>query len=290
MLYKVKIAYLCLLCVGLNPLFTDAGAAAAGLKGLAKSAKKVDGGPPIPTGCFVAGTLITMADGSQKPIEEVKEGERVLAKDEKSGQVKAKKVTQSFKRTVQESIVITFATGEQIETTLDHPFYSKRGDFSGFLAAGQLGIGTSIVTRAGPRVGIAKVEKRSTPVVVYNMEVEGFHTYFVGKSKLWVHNPGCTPNSISSRIKDDPRLVKEAETAGRSHQRSIDALTDQLSKGNTNPGIGSKHLFGDVHEARSRDGARVYFRNSEDGIEIIGKSNKSNQDRVISILKERNGG
>ena len=28
---------------------------------------------------------------------------------------------------------------------------------------------------------------------VYNLEVEGFHTYFVGKSRLWVHNIDCEP-------------------------------------------------------------------------------------------------
>ena len=82
-------------------------------------------------------------------------------------------MTQAFKRTVGESVVITFATGEQIETTLDHPFYSKRGDFSGFLAAGQLGIGTLIVTRAGPSTQVMKVESRNQAKTVYNFEVQG---------------------------------------------------------------------------------------------------------------------
>ena len=26
---------------------------------------------------------------------------------------------------------------------------------------------------------------------VYNFEVDGFHTYYVGKSGVWVHNDGC---------------------------------------------------------------------------------------------------
>ncbi len=42
-------------------------------------------------------------------------------------------------------------------------------------------------------------------------------------------------------------------------------------------------------EARSRGGARVYFRNTDDGVEILGYSNKSNQqtviDRILSIFK-----
>jgi RHS repeat-associated protein len=33
-----------------------------------------------------------------------------------------------------------------------------------------------------------------------------------------------------------------------------------VSKGNLNPGIGTKNLFGDISYARARDGARVFFR------------------------------
>jgi hypothetical protein len=52
-----------------------------------------------------------------------------------------------------------------------------------------------------------------------------------------------------------------------------------------NPGIGTKSVFGNVFEARARDGARVYFRNTDDGIEILAKSSKSNQARVIERLR-----
>lgn len=92
---------------------------------------------------------------------------------------------------------------------------------------------------------------------------------------------------VTSRIDEDPRLLKEAEKAGRSHQRSIDGLTRQLQQGNYNPGTGSKRLFSDVYEARAKDGARVYFRNTGDGVEILAKSNKGNQGTVIRALRQR---
>jgi RHS repeat-associated protein len=95
---------------------------------------------------------------------------------------------------------------------------------------------------------------------------------------------------IRSSIDADNRLVKEAEAAGRSHQDSLNRPVDQLAHGNMNPGIGTKRLFGSVLEARARDGARVYFRVRTDGIiEILAKSSKSNQSRVISILEELYG-
>jgi hypothetical protein len=62
-------------------------------------------------------------------------------------------------------------------------------------------------------------------------------------------------------------------------------LTSQLARGNLNPGIGTKHLFGDVFYARSRDGARVFFRQGEGGIEILAKASKHNESRVINMLE-----
>jgi len=95
--------------------------------------------------------------------------------------------------------------------------------------------------------------------------------------------------AVRSELDADGRLVREASRMGSSHQRSIDALTTQLSNGNLNPGIGTKHLFSGVFEARARDGARVYFKVSDDEIVIVGKSTKSNQRRVIDILEELYG-
>lgn len=94
-------------------------------------------------------------------------------------------------------------------------------------------------------------------------------------------------NPLNARV--DSRLVREAERLGSSHQRSVDALTTQLANGNLNPGIGTRRLFGDVFEARARDGARVYFQQTGDQISVLAKSTKSNQQRVINILEELYG-
>jgi Pretoxin HINT domain len=34
---------------------------------------------------------------------------------------------------------------------------------------------------------------------VYNLEVEDWHTYFVGKTGLWVHNTNCLDDALSVR-------------------------------------------------------------------------------------------
>jgi hypothetical protein len=57
-------------------------------------------------------------------------------------------------------------------------------------ALGSLGIGTLVVTRAGPAVVVHSLVRHHSAagVAVYNIEVESDHTYFVGSNGEWVHN------------------------------------------------------------------------------------------------------
>lgn len=93
---------------------------------------------------------------------------------------------------------------------------------------------------------------------------------------------------IVYRIKENSALVREAERAGRDQdaQRSLNNLVEQLSLGNRNPGIGTENVFKDVYELRGKNRARVYYREVDGKIEILAKSVKSNQQKVINILKK----
>ena len=88
------------------------------------------------------------------------------------------------------TLSLTFADGETIETTGEHPFYVQG---EGFVPAGRLAIGSAIVTRAGPETRLVRAAWNAAPKTVYNFTVEGDHTYFVGKTGggLWVHNIPC---------------------------------------------------------------------------------------------------
>jgi hypothetical protein len=92
---------------------------------------------------------------------------------------------------------------------------------------------------------------------------------------------------IVYRIKENPALVREAEKTGKDQeaQKEINNLIEQLSLRNTNPGIGSRRVKGlkNVSEARGKNQGRVYFREKDGKIEILAKSNKDNQDKVISL-------
>lgn len=97
---------------------------------------------------------------------------------------------------------------------------------------------------------------------------------------------------MSSAISEDSALVKAAQQAGKNQkvQADLDSLFQQLSRGNMNPGLGSKALSGtDVTYARGRNGGRLFFRNVDGGIQIVGKSDKANESKVIARLNQLYG-
>lgn len=94
---------------------------------------------------------------------------------------------------------------------------------------------------------------------------------------------------MSSGIGQDSLLTKAAQQAGKSQdvQRDLDHLFEQPSRGNMNPGRGSRALTGtDVTYARGRNGGRLFFRNVDGGIQVVGKADKGNESKVIARLKQ----
>ena len=76
---------------------------------------------------------------------------------------------------------------EEIETTVEHPFYVEG---VGFVPASELKAGDIIRTSEGENLPIDRVETEELeePVLVYNFEVEDFHTYYVSELGVLVHN------------------------------------------------------------------------------------------------------
>lgn len=70
----------------------------------------------------------------------------------------------------------------------------------------------------------------------------------------------------------------------------MDNMARRLNEGNMNPGTGTKSLGGtDVSYAWSRSGTRLFFRNLENGLQIVGKADKGNESAVIRRLTELYG-
>lgn len=78
--------------------------------------------------CFPAGTLITMHDGSTKPIEDVQVGDRVIAYDEDADRLIDQRVYRLFKNPApREMVAVGITTHHVLICTKGHPFYTRRG-------------------------------------------------------------------------------------------------------------------------------------------------------------------
>lgn len=170
------------------------------------------------------------------------------------------------------------STGKEntIEVSDDHPFWvvDKKWVHSIDLKEGdQLLDANNKVHKVISFTETARVE------TTYNLEVEGYHTYFAGDANIWVHNQNpCI--SISSVVKQDQFLLREARKLSTQESKGINSMLEQIKKGNNNPGIGTKKFNG-ITEFRHRDGGRIYAQPAQDGWTIVGYSGKGNQDQVI---------
>ena len=97
---------------------------------------------------------------------------------------------------------------------------------------------------------------------------------------------------IKSKVKEDSRLLKFARDTFEGNKRlrnEVNSVIAQMKKGNMNPGIDTRSIGAGLFESRTASGGRVYFRNAENQVQIVGYSNKGNQDKVIGHLKELYG-
>jgi superfamily I DNA/RNA helicase len=76
-----------------------------------------------PDQCLVAGTLVTLADGTTKPIEIVRPGDQVLS-CYGSGDFRSARVTRVHRSTARQGIAITTASGRRIVSTPEHVHFA----------------------------------------------------------------------------------------------------------------------------------------------------------------------
>jgi hypothetical protein len=91
-------------------------------------------------------------------------------------------------------IIRVYVDHKMIGVTPEHPFYVKG---RGWTAARKLNVGDPLLSPDGSPVTVTKVEDLGEIVPVYNIQVEGAHTYFVspegGGPSVLVHNDSVGP-------------------------------------------------------------------------------------------------
>ena len=175
--------------------------------------------------CFVAGTMILTASGLVA-IENIKAGDKVISTDPETFETAEKTVLETYIREVTTLVHLT-VNGEEIVTTVDHPFYVKN---QGFIKAGELIVGDELLDVNGNVLLVENfdVELTEKPVKVYNFQVEGFHTYHVGCFYVLVHNADYnqSPKEIMAErtkgldIREHPSKYKQISAKEKSRLES----------------------------------------------------------------------
>ena len=80
-------------------------------------------GPTTLPYCFIAGTQVSMADGTEKNIEDIVIGNEVLSYNEETKIIEPKKVTGLNSPIHDDLVEYTLSNGTTITSTFDHPFY-----------------------------------------------------------------------------------------------------------------------------------------------------------------------
>ncbi|MFE8017025.1 ricin-type beta-trefoil lectin domain protein [Streptomyces antibioticus] len=144
---------------------------------------------------FVPGTLVLMADGTTKPIEDVENGDKVLATDPETGETAVETVTAEIVgKGVKHLVKVTVALGDgektaEVTATEGHPFWVP--ELGEWIDATELRAGEWLRTSAGTYVQITAVERWTTQrATVHNLTVSDLHTYYVlaGVTPVLVHN------------------------------------------------------------------------------------------------------
>ena len=146
--------------------------------------------------CFTEDTLVSTVDGD-RPIGELEAGDKVWAYNTETGENEEKAITAVIVTETDVIVHVKTSDGEDIETTMFHPFYVRHTDqesggsaYDGeWKAASNLLAGDVLQKMDGTTVYVTEVTVEKLPEIinVYNLEIEDLHTYYVADGVL-VHN------------------------------------------------------------------------------------------------------
>ncbi|WP_044640086.1 polymorphic toxin-type HINT domain-containing protein [Risungbinella massiliensis] len=129
-----------------------------------KSTNKTKPKQKITCKCFTINTKVLTKDG-QKKIQDLKIGDKVLAKDEKTGKQAYKAVQWLFEKKVKE-VYKLYIGKEVIETTGEHPFWIQG---KGWVQAKDLKSGDEVEDDEGKILVIWNIEREKKETTVYNI-------------------------------------------------------------------------------------------------------------------------
>ncbi|PYC77009.1 hypothetical protein C7C46_20485, partial [Streptomyces tateyamensis] len=141
---------------------------------------------------FPSSTEVLLADGSHKPISQIRVGDQVLATDPATGAEQVEPVTAAFSHSTERLVEIGLADGGTLSSTAGHRLYV---DGAGWQVASSLHVGDHLRSADGSLRTITSLHDHTglAPQTVYDLTVGALHTFYVRTTgdrpqDLLVHN------------------------------------------------------------------------------------------------------
>jgi hypothetical protein len=149
---------------------------------------------------FDADTRVLMADGTTRPIAEVRTGDKVVATDPATGERAVRTVTAELVHQDDDLVDLRVQGGDgttsTVRTTATHLFWDDTAHR--WTPAVQLTPGHTLRTADRGHVTLVGLLPRAGAATMYNLTIEQLHTYFVlaGHAPVLVHNDGGAPPGV----------------------------------------------------------------------------------------------
>jgi len=171
-------------------------------------------------GCFLPGTKILMADGSEKNIEDVIVGDMILTREGPfKNRLIADRVVNTMRHDVKEYMIINGT----LRVTPVHRILVN-GQWT---EIGQVKIGDWLIDVNGQKVIVETIEHVRKPVTVYNFETQDSHTYLA--DYIYVHNDKGGGGTVRSNFVDTAYWNAHVKTGGDGKASVSFDLPDNLT-------------------------------------------------------------
>jgi hypothetical protein len=253
-----------------------------------------EGAAGCPLHSFISTTAVRLADGSSKPISQVKTGDTVLATDPQTGvtapeQVQNVIVTQTDHDFTTLTLDTTPVRGlphhkkpsgsaqQTLTTTWLHPFWDAT--HHRWTDAHDLTPGTKLRQADGTTVVVTGIRNFHQHRTTYDLTVGKLHTYYVlaGNTPVLVHNTGCGITTTTEKAGDLGKYTEGQKTRDPASQWYHEELSnEELLDGINNPGEGDGILV-------SRDGTILGGHHRWDELQTRVRDGRIDPDTPIRV-------
>ncbi|MEU3984140.1 polymorphic toxin-type HINT domain-containing protein [Streptomyces sp. NPDC026672] len=163
---------------------------------------------------FPVGTKVLLADGTSRPIEQIKPGDLVTATDPTTGETGPRTVTRTIHTPDDRNFTdVTLADGSTLTSTAHHPYWTENDRT--WKNASDLKAGDTLRTPNNSTAAIARTRDWQGLQGAYDLTVDDLHTYYVstGTTNVLVHNTDAACPKWVEDIFDE--LASEWITTGK---------------------------------------------------------------------------